>query len=190
MSCLHYFVALLSLVASTDAGQTLTAIHQEEPQRYVDIERPEGAPVAVPVSDEILAREDLVGTWQAVFLEHEGEPLPAVARDLQMRFSRGRLELMQRGRPTIVVAYSLETKQYPHHFGWTLRSDGCLLMQKGVLWHEGDTLMLCVGPVNMRRASEFLTQPGDGRTLFVLERVEPRGNDPSQPGDDPSQPGE
>jgi len=183
MSCLHPFVALLPLVISTDAGQIQAGIHQEEPQRYVVIERPDGAPVAVPGSNDILAREDLVGTWEVVFLEHEGEPRPDVARDLQMRFSRGRLELVQRGRPTIVVAYRLETKQSPRHFGWTLRQDGCIVMQKGILWHEGDALMLCLGPVNQRRATEFLTQPGDGRTMFVLERVEPRGDDSLQPGE-------
>ncbi|MFH1923391.1 MAG: hypothetical protein ABIP48_26305 [Planctomycetota bacterium] len=97
MSCLHPFVALLPLVTWTDAGQIQAGIHQEEPQRYVVIERPGKPPMAVPASDDILAREDLVGTWQAVFLEHEGEPRPDVARDLQMRFSRGRLELVQRG---------------------------------------------------------------------------------------------
>ena len=35
--------------------------------------------------------------------------------------------------------------------------------------------MLCLAPVNMRRATEFLTQPYDGRTLFTLERVKPPG---------------
>ncbi len=32
--------------------------------------------------------------------------------------------------------------------------------------------MICMGSVSERRPSEFLTAPGDGRLLFVLERIE------------------
>ena len=182
MSCLHHLVAILPLVAWTDAGQIQAETYRAAPRRYVVVEPSGRAPVVILGSDEVPAREDLLGTWDVVFLEHAGEPRPDIAADLQMRFSRGRLELIERGRPTIVVAYSLETRQYPGQFGWTLRRGGCIFMQKGVLWQEGDTLTLCVAPINQRRATEFLTQPGDGRTLFVLKRAKLPGDGPSQPG--------
>jgi len=91
-----------------------------------------------------------------------------------MRFSRGRLELKQWGRVPIVVAYDVNVKTYPYHFTWTLRSFGRILIQRGVYWLENDVLMLCLAPVNTRRATEFLTQPHDGRTMFILERAAPQ----------------
>ncbi len=174
MTCLHPLVALLPLVISGDAGPVYAEVRREEPRKYVVIERPGKPSVVVSGSDEILAREDLKGTWQVVSVEHEGEPRPDLAPDLQMRFTRGRLELIQWGREPIVVAYDLKINNYPYHFRWTLRSFGRIMIQRGICWLEDDTLMLCLGPVSTRRATEFLTQPYDGRTMFILERVKPQ----------------
>ena len=52
-------------------------------------------------------------------------------------------------------------------------------MQKGIYWLDGDTLALCLGAVNKGRATEFLTQPHDGRTLFLLERIKPQEQAPA-----------
>jgi uncharacterized protein (TIGR03067 family) len=176
MTFLQSFVAVMPLVISGDVGPAHAEILlREEPRKYVVIERPGRSPVVVLGSDDVLAREDLKGTWQVVKMEHEGEPRPDLAADLQMRFSRGKLELLQWGRPPITVAYDVKVKHYPYHFSWTYRSFGRILIQKGVYWVEGDILLLCLGPINTRRATEFLTQPYDGRTMFVLERVEPEG---------------
>jgi uncharacterized protein (TIGR03067 family) len=174
MTCLHPFVAFLPLVISGDTGPVYAEVHQEEPRKYVVIERPGKPSVVILGSDEVLAREDLKGTWQVVSCEHEGEPRPDLAPDLQMRFSRGRLELMQWGRAPIVVAYDVNINNYPYHFTWTLRGYGGIMIQRGVYWLEKDTLMLCLAPVNTRRATEFLTQPHDGRTMFILERAKPQ----------------
>ena len=173
MSCLHCVMVLAPLAVSAGPEATQPKVFTEQPRRFITIERPGLPSVVLLGSEGILARDDLVGTWQVVALEHEGEPRPDLARQLQMRFSRGKLELMQQGRPTITVAYSLDLKDYPPRFTWVHRQPGCIGLQKGVYWVQGDTLMLCLAPVNTRRATEFLTQPYDGRTLFTLERVKP-----------------
>lgn len=173
MSCLHCVMALLPLAVSAGPEATQPRVYTEQPRRFITIERPGLPSVVLLGSEEILARDDLVGTWQVVALEHQGEPRPDLAPQLQMRFSRGKLELMQEGRPTITVAYSLDLKTYPPRFTWVHRQPYYIAMQKGIYWVEGDTLMLCLAPINMRRATEFLTQPYDGRTLFTLERVKP-----------------
>ncbi|MHC4402102.1 MAG: hypothetical protein ACYTG0_20720 [Planctomycetota bacterium] len=181
MGCLQQVVVLSHLmIAGGDepAAPMYARVHQEGPRQYVVVERPGRPPVIVGGSDEILARDDLAGTWQVKSLEHEGQPRPDVADGLQMRFTRGRLELMQGGRGTIVVAYNLNLKHYPHHFAWVLHGNGWLTQQKGVYWLEGDRLALCVAAVGGRRATEFLTQPADGRTMFVLERISPADEPP------------
>ena len=172
MSCLHPFVAILPLVISNGPDAVQPVVVQDQPRRFVVIERPGRAPVVLLGSEEVLARDNLKGTWQVTHLEHQGQPRPDLAPDLRMKFTRGRLELIQRGRQPVVVAYHLDVKSYPPHFTWVFRDEyGGVTLQKGIYWVEGDTLMLCQAPIDMRRATEFLTQPGDGRTLFVLQRV-------------------
>ena len=175
MSCLHCVMALVPLALSAGPEATRRDVYTEPARRFITIERPGLPSVVLLGSEEILARDDLVGTWQVVSLEHRGDPRPDLAPQLQMRFSRGKLELMQEGKPTITVAYSLDLKTYPPRFTWVHRQPGYIAMQKGVYWVEGDTLMLCLAPINARRATEFLTQPYDGRTLFTLERIKPPG---------------
>jgi uncharacterized protein (TIGR03067 family) len=163
----------MPLLSAADSAPMQAEVYREEPRRYVVIER-EGRPsVVIMGSEKVLARDDLVGTWQVAYLERDGESRPDLAGELLFRFSRGRLELMQRGRPTIVVAYDLEVADYPRRFRWILKGCGWTAIQKGVYWLDGDTLALCVGAVNKGRATEFLTQPHDGRTLFLLQRVKP-----------------
>lgn len=125
-------------------------------------------------SPEMIARNGLVGLWRVVHLEQNGTANPALAEQLQMRFYPGRVELMQEGRLTIEMAYRPETLHEPHHFSWFIRPCGQIMMQRGVYWiTDNDKLLLCLGSINERRASDFVTAPGDGRTLFILERVTP-----------------
>jgi hypothetical protein len=94
---------------------------------------------------------------------------------------------MQQGRETIVVSYSLDLKTSPPGMSWILPRYSHLPTQRGLLWSiqrgiywlESDTLMICMGPINAQPAAEFLTQPIDGQTLFILERVNPLDRAPS-----------
>lgn len=154
-------------------------VHFQEPaRRYAVVDRPGQDPVIVRGSDQVLARNDLVGTWQVVEFETAGTERPDMASLLQMKFSRGKLELVQFGRPTLTVAYTLDIDNDPRCFNWFDRKTGLLRQQRGIYWIEGETLMLCMGSINERRPSEFVTAPGDGRLLFVLKRIEK----PEHPG--------
>ena len=175
MSFLGQIAAVLPLIVSTQAQPSNVEVYHEQPLRYAVVQRPGQPPVIVSGSAEILAREDLAGIWQVTAVEHQGQPRPDLAAGLRMVFTRGRLELVQHGRPTIIAAYNIGIKDYPRRMSWVVKPCGRIAMQKGVYWLEGETLMLCMGPVNSRRATEFLTQPGDGRTMYVLQRVSVQG---------------
>jgi hypothetical protein len=174
MFCLHPCAALLLMLYSAVPEALSRDVREQPARRFVTIEREGLPPVVVGGSDVILARTDLVGTWQVTYVEQEGESQPDTAASLQMKFSRGRLELLQRERPTVVVAYDIDLNPIRPGFTWWLPC-AKLPMQKGIYWLERDSLMICLGAVNSRAATEFLTQPGDGRTLFILKRATSRG---------------
>jgi uncharacterized protein (TIGR03067 family) len=122
---------------------------------------------------DLLARDYLVGTWQATYFEIDGQSRPDVAAGLHMRFTRGRLELMQSGRPAIVVAYNVNPSKTPSGFLWKVPNAPGITFQDGIYSQEGNTVTICLAAVNAPAATQFLTQPSDGRTLFVLQRVNP-----------------
>ncbi len=168
---LHPFVVVLSIVASGGAAGPELNTDWERPQGLVAMERPGMPPMMVPGSEEMVAREELKGVWQVVTVEHQGDPRPDLAAGLRMRFSLGKLELIQEGRQTIVVNYRPVYGDIPRQFAWVLWQNGRVRMQRGVYCLEEDALALCVGPVNGNRATQLLTEPQDGRTLYVLQRV-------------------
>jgi uncharacterized protein (TIGR03067 family) len=128
-------------------------------------------PAAFQAAD-LIARNALIGTWQATDLEINGQSRPEIAAGLQMRFSRGRLELLQSSRPPIVVAYNVNPTKSPTGFTWRL-PDGGVTFQDGIYSQEGETLVICLSAINAPGATQFLTQPNDGRLLFVLQRISP-----------------
>jgi len=122
---------------------------------------------------DLMARNSLMGVWQGSYFMKDGESHPAVAAGLQMKFSRGRLELIQSGRPPIVVAYNVNPAKSPAGFLWKVPSSATVTFQDGIYSQEGDTLVICLAEINAPAATQFMTQPGDGRTLFVLQRTGP-----------------
>ena len=83
--------------------------------------------------------------------------------------------MFQQGSPTKVVAYEIDLSTVPPRFNWKLPDTPGVTRQKGVYFLEGDSLMICLAGVHAEAATEFLTQPCDGRTLFVLNRLRPAG---------------
>ena len=111
-------------------------------------------------------------------MEQGATPRLELAAQLHVWFSRGKIELLQGNCVPKVVAYNLDVKQYPRQFDWYEYRGSELRLQRGVYWIEGETLLLCLGPINRRRATEFLTTPYDGRTLFVMKRIEGKNDLP------------
>ena len=178
MAGFHAFLTVLSVTVSVQPQYSDNVIVPDAPRRYVVVDRPGQEPVVVKGSDEILARNDLVGLWEVAQLEQGARSRPELACQLQVRFSRGKIELFQSGSVPKVVAYNLDIKHYPRHFDWYEYQGRELRLQRGVYWIEGETLLLCLGPINKRRATEFLTTPYDGRTLFVMKRIEGKNDLP------------
>ncbi len=186
MASLHTLLALLSVAVSAQPRYSDdNVVVSDIPRRYVVVDRSGQDPVVVEGSDDVLARHDLVGLWKVTYLEQRAESRPDLAAQLHIRFSRGKIELLQGDCAPKVVAYNLDLRHYPRHFDWYEYRGSDLRLQRGVFWVEGETLLLCLGPVNRRRATEFVTTPYDGRTLFALERVEGKPElPPEQTGSD------
>jgi hypothetical protein len=179
-----FFVIALATVANLPAQDNFMM-----PRNFVTTEGPGRPPLTLTGSDEILARDALVGTWQVTYLERAGHERPELAAQIQMRFSRGKIELMQQGYGTTVVSYSLDFSLptpgmswiVPRHTHMPTQRGLYWCIQRGIYWVEGDTLMICVGPINSVRATEFLTQPIDGATLYILKRQNPTPPTPATP---------
>jgi len=171
MNCLTQFAALLPLLVAAQPVAPLPGVYRPLEDASAIAAGPDQPGVVAFNAADLLARKNLVGVWQATYFEHNGESRPDVAAGLQMKFSRGRLELMQRGRPTIVVAYSVNPTKSPTGFLWKLSSPDTIAFQDGIYVQDGDTLVICLAAINSPAASQFLTQPNDGRSLFVLRRT-------------------
>ena len=163
-----FFLACAGVSRGQDPGAS-NAATVDDYSGYTDAELQVLQQLSAGLSAEVLARQALTGTWQVVILEQDGLPNRELAKDLQMKFYRGRLELMQKGRPTRVVSYHIDLAPEPPRFDWKIPQT--LARQKGIYWLEGDILKICIGPVYDWGATQFLTQPGDGRTLFVMKRI-------------------
>jgi uncharacterized protein (TIGR03067 family) len=168
MTCLEPAI-LLSLVitAQPTMGEAQT---RERQSALYGLER-DGLPLAAILdAPDVQVKAALAGTWQASYFEYSGYSRPDIATGIQMRFTRGHLQLIQRGRRPIDVAYNVSPARTPAGFVWRF-PDGGITFQDGVYYLEGDTLVICLGRINGTPASQFVTQPGDGRSLYVLRRT-------------------
>jgi len=126
------FVVLPLLIGAQPSLPPSASTYQERLKQILPTER-NGLPDIVFLdSPELLARSNLVGTWRASYLEHDGQSHPEIAAGLTMKFSRGRIELMQRARPTVVVAYNVVTSKIPSGLIWSLPSSGGVMLQDGI----------------------------------------------------------
>ena len=173
MICACPFVVVLPLMICGQLTQSSASAYQEQLLQILPTEH-NGLPDALLLSSpELLARSNLVGTWRASYLEHGGAARPDIAAGLELKFSRGRIDLMQRGRPTVTVSYTVIPARIPSGFLWSLPNPSGVTFQDGIYYLEGDTLVICLANINAPAATQFVTQHGDQRTLYVLQRVPP-----------------
>jgi uncharacterized protein (TIGR03067 family) len=170
MTNIAQFLALIPVIAAAQPSVPQPEMRERQSALY-GLER-DGLPLAAILdSPEVQVKAALVGTWQASYCEHGGQSRPDLAAEIQMKFTRGKLELIQRGRRPLVVAYNVSPQRTPAGFVWRV-PDGGIMFQDGVYYLEGDTLVICIAGVNAPPAAQFVTQPGDGKTLYVLRRIE------------------
>jgi RNA polymerase sigma-70 factor (ECF subfamily) len=145
-------------------------------------------PAARPVVEDAATKETrlLQGTWQGVDLEFDGKKAPAFeAKDLLMIFEGEDIIMKGVNRPAPPRGrgsrFKLDATRTPKAIDITPR-DGQEAGQTAAAIYslEKDRLMICIGKDPGRRPTEFQTRAGDGRALFVLERVGPKG--PVDPG--------
>lgn len=174
MSCVLPLAVLLPVVLAAQPMLPPEVSYSRQPYpALAPPTRPDQPGVEAYSEAESLLRSNLVGTWQAVYFEHDGQSQPEVAAGLQMKFSRGRLELLQTGRPPLIVAYNVNPSKSPAGFLWKLPYASSVTFQDGIYHVSGNRLAICLSAINTPPAWKFLTQPGDGKTLFVLERSGP-----------------
>src|SRR5438067_8566995 len=100
MICLAPYAALFPLAICSQVPTTPDRAYQPPQALPAATTRSELPAAVVQGSTELVARNDLAGTWTVSYLEYDGQPRPDVAAGLEMKFTRGQLELIQRGRPT------------------------------------------------------------------------------------------
>jgi hypothetical protein len=164
-------LAFLALVVLPSTRAFCIQPYELLAQPGVLVERSPLPPEIVRDSPQIQARDNIAGTWQVSYLEYEGTSRPDIAPKLLMKFTRGRLDLIQAGRPTITAAYTLGEGIMPAAFSWSYLGPGGMGVQSGICWLKGGQLVICLGATGFPAATDFLTQPFDRKTLFVLQRV-------------------
>src|SRR5690242_18501146 len=120
MTCLVQYATFLPLAICSQVPTIPDRAYQPPQPLPAATTRSELPAAVLQGSTELVARNNLAGTWTVSYLEYDGQPRPDVAAGLEMKFMRGQLELMQRGRPTVVVAYSLNPTKSPLGFSWKL----------------------------------------------------------------------
>jgi uncharacterized protein (TIGR03067 family) len=165
------FIAFVAVVIMQLTQFVCAQTREPLPPSPTQVEWDPLPPEIVRGSAELQTRRTVAGTWRATYFEYEGQPRPDIASTVQMRFTRGALELSQNGRPPITVAYELDTQRIPAGFSWTYLGSRGIVRQYGVYWLKGDQLVICLGAINTPAPTEFFTQAYDRKTLFVLQRV-------------------
>lgn len=112
-----------------------------------------------PHEDELL----ILGTWELVWAIDDG---------VEQNTDRNRI-IVAAGAWTAgdhVFSYRMYPRTQPKQIDWMLAGQ----VHRGIYELDGQTLRLCVAPLGKPRPSEFETRPGDGRSLHLRRRVEPK----------------
>jgi len=112
-----------------------------------------------PHNDELL----ILGTWELVWAIDDG-----VERQTDRNRIIVAVDAWTAGEN--VFSYRMYPHTRPKQIDWKLAG----LVQRGIYELDGPTLRLCVAPPGKPRPSEFETRPGDGRSLHLRRRVEPK----------------
>jgi len=112
-----------------------------------------------PHNDELL----ILGTWELVWAVDDG---------VERQTDRNRITVAADGWTAgdNVFSYRMYPHTRPKHMDWKHAGQ----VYQGIYELDGQTLRLCVAPPGKPRPTEFETRPGDGRSLHLRRRVEPK----------------
>jgi uncharacterized protein (TIGR03067 family) len=128
-------------------------------------------------------RDDLRGTWQAVWMETDGVGQPAEeVRKTRVSVSGNRYVLRLRGHDFqgVIIAAEPAAGECAVDFLRTGGPVGAGQRFPGIYLLEGDELTVCVAPPGGKRPRVFDCRPGSGCWLYLLKRVsfEPQAEEP------------
>jgi uncharacterized protein (TIGR03067 family) len=112
-----------------------------------------------PHNDEFL----ILGTWELV---------QAVDDGVERHTDRNRITVAADAWTAgeHVFKYRMYPHTQPKQIDWTIAGQ----VQRGIYELDGNRLRMCVSPLGKPRPTEFETHPGDGRSLHLRRRVEPK----------------
>jgi uncharacterized protein (TIGR03067 family) len=131
-----------------------------------------GSMLAVGASGQEKGKADkdkIEGAWSPVALEREGVKAPQDSfKNLKVTFADGKVKITGTGNDKVTdISYTLDPTKKPKEIDFTDFTKGG--DAKGIYELDGDNLKMCVDDTPTR-PTDFTTQAGSSRKLFVLKR--------------------
>jgi uncharacterized protein (TIGR03067 family) len=113
-------------------------------------------------------RRALQGAWVVVRMDEDGKKMFQEER-LKFIFKGDEIAPLNKGERTAWMGYRLDPTKTPKRFDLTLGLGAHLGGQlEGIYSLDGDTLKICLS--SKKRPTAFVTAPGSGTALLILER--------------------
>jgi uncharacterized protein (TIGR03067 family) len=114
------------------------------------------------------------GTWKFVSMEMDGKKLEEQLKEARMTLDGDRFTVVA-GGVTFRGQFKVDPAKKPRQID-VFYEEGPEKgkTSRGIYELEGDTYKVCIGLVGKERPTEFVTRPGSGHVLQVLERVKDR----------------
>jgi uncharacterized protein (TIGR03067 family) len=117
----------------------------------------------------------LQGEWSMVSGSADGQPMPDEMRKQMKRVCHGDETTTTMGRQVFIKAkITIDPSKKPKTIDYQM-TDGFTKGKKqlGIYEVDGDTFQSCFSKVGDDRPTDFISKPGDGRTLSVWKREKP-----------------
>jgi len=125
----------------------------------------------------------LQGEWTLVSGERDGDALPSAITNDSKRVAQGdEITVTIQGKLLMKAKFTLDAAKAPKTIDYSV-TGGPLAgsTQLGIYELDGDTAKFCFSIPGQERPANFLTKPGDGRTMSVWKKKEINTNHMSAP---------
>jgi uncharacterized protein (TIGR03067 family) len=125
----------------------------------------------------------LQGEWTMVSGERDGDAFPeGITNDAKRIVQGDETTVTMQGQLFMKAKFTLDTAKTPKTIDYSVTGGPYTgSTQLGIYELDGDTMKLCFSIPGQERPTNFLTKPGDGRTLAVWKRKESKTNQMSAP---------
>jgi uncharacterized protein (TIGR03067 family) len=136
----------------------------------------QAAPAEKIVDQTQADTQSIQGTWKFVSVEYEGKPNPEKIGDT-ITFMKDRIIFDQSrtdAAKTPELTFKLDATRKPKEIDMITNIKKKEFAWRGIYELDGNILKYCVSKPDRPRAKDFATGFRNGRTLSVLERVQPK----------------